>query len=1290
MKSFLIYLIAILTFGPLYTPPAAAQTPPAQEMPVLLPDPLIPGRYKTTCPGVGGRIYTFQISTNGTVWTYLDLVKLGVTGTAIEYGFTPISGGRSFFRLKYTIANTYTSGGDGDIDGDSISNQDEVSYFVTDPFVSDDTDGDGYLNADETAAGTDLNSATSKPFDPASPPPANRYVVPLAWWVENKFADTIEALTVRNQLNDITAFRDKAIAMADGSYDLPYLTIQAAVNSAVAGDVILVAPGTYQESVDLTGKNVKLMGQRGSREETVIELFSADDPATTTANDPIRRPYGLKVGAGNTSATVVSGITIQNAAYNIPAQTGGTAVLGGGGSEARLHNLWAKNCGTGVVVENASLLLLNVVVDGSTGSAATDAGLRITGTSNVRSVGCTFADNVPGNTTDGQVQVVGSAAALTMVNSIVTNAGASSRPGGQIRLTSGGTANVSYSSIRTGFTGPGNITSQNPADPAAPYFDMDAVSGGQRRLLKTCECVDRGNPAGLPGFSYWSRLDSDGEARGRAYGLAARASKADIGADEYVSRLKFATKTRNERNTTKTYSEVDEASDVAFLGVLPNGNTKIAIINDETIKDTAGLEFNNITFHEISAVTGEIVPPAPIPPLTVSVTETYPLNRSGSSGSIPSGAQFKDPEGIAYDPVNRKLYVTTSMTKVNRYRDCETSTYDPLIDPPSNEYDPRRCAVVCVQLDTAANNFAPLSKTYTDSNDGSWVPPAQAANRRDMDGFVAGSTATSPVGFDSPSGLVAHLRNALSANTALTASTKNTGVLIAISTSPKFGKPVNGTTYLPGQALPYSNTAGLGGPSATGGFILAVPGTPASAAFPYWTLATLPAAGQLITGYQTSAGGALTALTTGTTYYFKAWAYDAAKNYGRGLESSVKVSTVPPVSINEFQAAPTDVVELFNRSGQSVAVGDYYITDEQDRFNTKVPAGTVIPARSYFRFNLSLFGLADGINTSGSAKSDNVRLYVGTATSSAYGPEVDNYQKYTRLQVSGMGEGRVWDGGPRGKSFDFSGTTGFEAVGAVYKTGGSHQQTLGDPSVAGSVLNNSTSELDPVKFFQAGTNHLTGTGIYLHYTNLGSEPAVWRYSPKQQDFHPISVEGMAVKSQTEIVVGLRSPLTNRTTGNAYAFVFSNTGNAMLPTAGWVAPAPGQPAIPSQQGLPRELNLNGQGIRSVQWCPGLRNVADVAGSPATGAYLIVGGASNGGPLKNETTRQKFSLYRWDNTNVQPVKVVDDLSGFAVRPEGVNVITLNGQLRVIFVEDRFKAEGYDTQNSVHWPLSALNLQ
>jgi hypothetical protein len=31
--------------------------------------------------------------------------------------------------------------------------------------------------------------------------------------------------------------------------------------------------------------------------------------------------------------------------------------------------------------------------------------------------------------------------------------------------------------------------------------------------------------------------------------------------------------------------------------------------------------------------------------------------------------------------------------------------------------------------------------------------------------------------------------------------------------------------------------------------------------------------------------------------------------------------------------------------------------------------------------------------------------------------------------------------------------------------------------------------------------------------------------------------------------------------------------------------------------------------------------------------------------------------------------------------------NGEWRIMFVEDRFKAIGYATRNAVHWPLSIL---
>jgi hypothetical protein len=54
---------------------------------------------------------------------------------------------------------------------------------------------------------------------------------------------------------------------------------------------------------------------------------------------------------------------------------------------------------------------------------------------------------------------------------------------------------------------------------------------------------------------------------------------------------------------------------------------------------------------------------------------------------------------------------------------------------------------------------------------------------------------------------------------------------------------------------------------------------------------------------------------------------------------------------------------------------------------------------------------------------------------------------------------------------------------------------------------------------------------------------------------------------------------------------------------------------------------------------------------------------------------------------PQLLIDDLRPYAVRPEGVDILTVAGQTRVMFVEDRFLAQGYGTRNAVHWPLSIL---
>lgn len=56
-------------------------------------------------------------------------------------------------------------------------------------------------------------------------------------------------------------------------------------------------------------------------------------------------------------------------------------------------------------------------------------------------------------------------------------------------------------------------------------------------------------------------------------------------------------------------------------------------------------------------------------------------------------------------------------------------------------------------------------------------------------------------------------------------------------------------------------------------------------------------------------------------------------------------------------------------------------------------------------------------------------------------------------------------------------------------------------------------------------------------------------------------------------------------------------------------------------------------------------------------------------------------------IAPAVEIADLAGYAVRPESVALVEVGGEQRLLFVEDRYLAEGYHSRNGVHWPLSIL---
>ena len=196
----------------------------------------------------------------------------------------------------------------------------------------------------------------------------------------------------------------------------------------------------------------------------------------------------------------------------------------------------------------------------------------------------------------------------------------------------------------------------------------------------------------------------------------------------------------------------------------------------------------------------------------------------------------------------------------------------------------------------------------------------------------------------------------------------------------------------------------------------------------------------------------------------------------------------------------------------------------------------------------------------------------------------------------------------------------------------------------------------------------------MEWRDVGHLPPTWSYSPKQHDFHAINIEDIAFRSGSEMVMGLRAPLANRTNGNAYYFVATNLPS-FLPAARWTnGPCQGVTG-------PYEMNLGDLGFRSIKWCSnGLPNGVQ--------RYLVLAGSANGGPIVRENPRQRFALYSWTgNPASTPRLLIADLQGYAVRPEGVEIISVNGEWRVLFVEDRFTGTGYATRNAVHWPISIL---
>ncbi len=326
---------------------------------------------------------------------------------------------------------------------------------------------------------------------------------------------------------------------------VPGNSIQSAIQSAQAGDRLLVQPGTYFESIDYLGKAIEVVGVGGPQVTvldagsagTAVRLISGEGPGsvlrgfTVTHGSGGLAPGGVwasgnptledcvvvqntgRQGAGVRGNPTMIGCTIQNntsslnhggGVYGAPTMINcrveGNTCTGSRGGGLYLVGGAASLFGC-VIVENRAVL-----------SGGRGGGLYVDSTASVSLEGCVIARNqVSGGSSGsyggGAFVESGSVSfrACTIVDNILNTGnlagGGVYGPASVLDSIVRGNAadqlanamSVRYSNVSGGHSGLGNIDQ-------APFF-WDSVSGDYH-LMAGSPCVDAGDPA--------SPLDPDG------------------------------------------------------------------------------------------------------------------------------------------------------------------------------------------------------------------------------------------------------------------------------------------------------------------------------------------------------------------------------------------------------------------------------------------------------------------------------------------------------------------------------------------------------------------------------------------------------------------------------------------------------------------------------------------------------------------------------------------------------------------------------------------------------------
>lgn len=174
----------------------------------------------------------------------------------------------------------------------------------------------------------------------------------------------------------LTFFACVPVAFAQSTIRVPlnFPTIQAAINAAVAGDTVLVAPGVYTENINFNGKAITVSGESGAN-FTVIDGNGAG-PVVSFTN-----------GEGQSSRLV--GFTIRNG--GAPGSGGGMNIYSSSPvvtDNIIIHNRVYGYCSPGIYVSTGSPLIQRNLIGGNSqpSCGSSGGGIYIIGNSSAQIV----------------------------------------------------------------------------------------------------------------------------------------------------------------------------------------------------------------------------------------------------------------------------------------------------------------------------------------------------------------------------------------------------------------------------------------------------------------------------------------------------------------------------------------------------------------------------------------------------------------------------------------------------------------------------------------------------------------------------------------------------------------------------------------------------------------------------------------------------------------------------------------------------------------------------------------